>query len=63
MFHLLSFVQWLNDTRISVYLRESDWPFPLIETIHILGLGFSFGTVMWLDLHLLGLAIREAPVV
>ena len=46
MIHLLNFVTWLNDTRISVYLRESDWPFPNIETIHILGLGFSFGTVM-----------------
>src|SRR5580704_18821659 len=62
MFHLLSFVQWLNDTRISVYLRESDWPFPIIETVHILGLGFSVGTVMWLDLRLLGLAMRKAPV-
>jgi hypothetical protein len=62
MIHLLSFVQWLNDTRISVYLRESDWPFPIIETVHILALGFSVGTVMWLDLRLLGLAMREAPV-
>jgi hypothetical protein len=62
MFHLLNFVQWLNDTRISVYLRESDWPFPIIETIHILGLGFSVGTIMWLDLRLLGLAMRDAPV-
>jgi hypothetical protein len=62
MSHLLSFVQWLNDTPLSVYLRESDWPFPIIETIHILGLGFSVGTIMWLDLRLLGLAMREAPV-
>ena len=59
MDHLLSFVTWLNDTRISVYLRESDWPFPIIETIHILGLGFSVGTVMWLDLRLLGLALTR----
>src|SRR5258706_12564802 len=63
MFHLLTFVQWLNDTPISVYLRESDWPFPIIETIHILGLGFSVGTVMWLDLRLLKLTMRQVPVV
>ena len=62
MFPLLRFVQWLNDTPISVYLRESDWPFPIIETVHILGLGFSVGTVMWLDLRLLKIAMREAPV-
>ena len=63
MFHLLSFVTWLNDTRISVYLRESDWPFPIIETIHILGLGFSVGTIMWLDLRLLKLTMREVPAI
>jgi len=59
MFHLLSFVQWLNDTPISVYLREGDWPFPIIETVHILGLGFSVGTIMWVDLRLLKLAMAR----
>jgi len=62
MFHFINFVRWLNDTPISVYLREGDWPFPIIETIHILGLGFSVGTVMWLDLRLLKLTMREVPV-
>jgi hypothetical protein len=62
MFHFLTFVQWLNDTPISVYLREGDWPFPIIETVHILGLGFSVGTIMWLDLRLLKLTMREVPV-
>src|SRR5258706_9800087 len=62
MFHLLTFVQWLNDTPISVYLREGDWPFPIIETVHILGLGFSVGTIMWLDLRLLKFTMRDVPV-
>src|ERR1700684_246912 len=62
MSHLLEFATWLNGCPWSVYLREGDWQFPVIETIHILGLGFSVGTIMWLDLRLLGLAMREAPV-
>src|SRR5271165_412821 len=60
---LLTLAQALNDTPFSKYLRESDYPFAIVETIHILGLGFSVGTVMWLDLRLLGLAMRDAPVV
>ena len=62
MSHLLAFATWLNGSAWSVYLREGDWQFPVIETIHILGLGFSVGTVMWLDLRLLGLAMKKTPV-
>jgi hypothetical protein len=53
--HLVSLFQWLNDSGISVWLREGEWPFPIIETIHILGLGLSVGTIMWVDLRLMGL--------
>jgi hypothetical protein len=56
---LLHFAQWLNETSWSVYLRESDWPFAIIETVHILGLGLSVGVIMWVDLRLVGLALRR----
>jgi len=59
---LLSLVTWLNDTPLSVALREGYYAFPIIETIHILGLGFSVGTIMWVDLRLLGIAMRRRPV-
>ena len=59
---LLSLVTWLNDTPFSVALREGYYAFPIIETIHILGLGFSVGTIMWVDLRLLGIAMRRRPV-
>ena len=52
--HLVSLFQWLNDSAFSVWLRESDIPFPIIETVHILALGLSVGTIMWVDLRLLG---------
>jgi hypothetical protein len=55
----LHFVQWLDETPWSVFLRESDWPFAIIETVHILGLGLSVGTIMWVDLRLVGLAMRR----
>jgi hypothetical protein len=59
---LLDFVQWLNETPWSVFLRESDWPFAIIETVHVLGLGLSVGVIMWVDLRLMGLAFRRQPV-
>jgi hypothetical protein len=58
----LHFIQWLNETSPSVYLRESELAFPLTEAIHLLGLGISVGTVLWVDLRLLGLAMRRERV-
>jgi hypothetical protein len=62
MHSLYDFVQWLNDTRFSMALREGDWSFGVIETFHILGLGFSVGTILWVDLRLIGLAMRRERV-
>jgi len=55
----LHFVQWLNETPASVFLRENDWSFAIIETVHILGLGLSVGAILWVDLRLVGLAMRR----
>jgi hypothetical protein len=60
--HLVNFFQWLNDLPFSVALREDDWPFAIIETFHILGLGLSVGVIMWLDLRLIGVTLRNQPV-
>ena len=55
----MSLFQWLNETSWSVYLRESDYPFFIIETAHVLALGFSVGTILWVDLHLIGRSMRR----
>ena len=60
--HFIEFVQWLNDQHFSVVLRGDDWPFPIIETVHILGLGVSVGFVLWVDLRLLGVIMRRERV-
>ena len=58
----LAFSQWLNETPLSLYLRNSDYPFFVIETVHVIALGFSVGTILWVDLHLLGIAMRRERV-
>jgi hypothetical protein len=59
---LLSIAQWLQDTSISTGIRESVWVFPIIETVHLLALAFSVGIIMFVDLRLIGAAMRERPV-
>ena len=58
----LGLIQWLNETPWSVSLRESELAFPLTEAIHLLGLGVSVGTIMWIDLRLMGLVMRRERV-
>jgi len=59
---VFGFIQWLNGTSWSVYLRESELAFPLTEAIHLIGLGISVGTIMWVDLRLLGLTMTRERV-
>jgi hypothetical protein len=60
--HLVDFFTWLNNLPFSVTLRQDEWPFPIIESFHILGLGLSVGIIMWVDLRLIGVSLRRQPV-
>ena len=43
-------------------MRESLWIFDLTETTHTLGIVLVAGTIMLVDLRLLGLGLRREPV-
>src|SRR5258706_5483273 len=58
----LGFCQWLEKTPGSIALHESLWVYPLVESVHVLTLCLFLGTVVMLDLRLLGLAMRRVPV-
>jgi hypothetical protein len=59
---LYSFCLWLQNTPWGTAIRESTLVFPIIETIHVLALSLSVGTVALFDLRLLGLSFRREPV-
>ena len=59
---LLEFCQWLEQSQIGTGIRESAYFFPIIESMHVLGLAMSVGMVIWFDLRLLGLSMRGEPV-
>jgi hypothetical protein len=56
---LADFCQWLNDLPPSQTLAQSEWAFPIVESVHVLALGLVAGTVALVDLRVLGLALGE----
>lgn len=59
---LLSFCQWVDSTRLSLLLRQSNWAFPALDTVHTLGIVLVAGAIMLVDLRLLNLGLRSIPI-
>ena len=59
-FALVSFTGWIEETALSVWLRESPslWAFPFVLILHTIGMGFLVGSNIALDLRVLGFAPR-----
>jgi hypothetical protein len=55
-------LQGIEDSGIATAVRESAMLFPLLESIHVIAIAFVFGTVVFVDLRLLGLASRNVSV-
>jgi uncharacterized protein DUF6644 len=55
---LFGFCQWLEQTSLSVAIRESAWAFPIIESVHVLAL-CVFGMAILMDLRVLGMALTR----
>jgi hypothetical protein len=52
---------WLQDLGLATAIRESGWLFPTIETVHVFALVLVVGSIMAVDLRLLGLTNRDRP--
>jgi hypothetical protein len=56
----------LQDTALAAYVRGdvagAEWAFPIIETVHVLALATVYGTIVMVDLRMLGLVSRDARV-
>ena len=56
--NLQPFFQSLEATTLGTIVRQSLWLFPVIECIHLLALALLGGTVLAVDMRLLGLGLR-----
>ena len=50
-------LEWIEGTGLASIARESLYGFQVLVAIHILGLIFSVGLLLWVDLRMLGLAM------
>ena len=55
-------LEWLQRTSVAVQIRDSLFTFPLLESVHVVGLALVFGTIAVLDLRLLGVASTHRAV-
>ena len=52
----------IEHTALATFIREGDWWFPLDECLHVLSITAVFGSILMVDLRLLGLASRDSAV-
>jgi hypothetical protein len=58
----LWFFEWCEATAPGRLVRESAWLFPVIESVHLLGLCVLGGSLLLVDLRMLGSGLRHQPV-
>ena len=51
------FAEWLSTTFLSVFIQNHNgWVIPAIQSIHIIGIGIVMGSVLMIDLRIMGWA-------
>jgi hypothetical protein len=59
----LEFCQWIEKSPLGAGVRDSVWIFPVVESIHILGIVLLVFTAALVDLRLLGTGLlRRRPI-
>ena len=59
---LLPFFEWCEQTQIGNAIRNSLWLFPVIEAFHLVAFAIIGGTILLVDVRLLGGDERWSPV-
>jgi hypothetical protein len=59
---MFNICQWIFQTHLSIAVRESIWAYPILLVLHCIGILSVAGSIVVVDLRLLGLGLRRAPV-
>src|SRR5262245_17954155 len=59
---VLGFFEWFQYNSLLTAMRGSTWVFPVIASIHLMGLALIGGAVLVVDLRLLGFGLSRQPV-
>ena len=59
---LLPLFEWCEASWLGQLVRVSTWLFPVLESVHLLGLSLLGGVLLVVDLRLLNVMLRDQPV-
>lgn len=59
---LLPFFEWCERLWLGQFIVGSNWMFPVIESVHLLGLAVLGGAILVVDMRLLGWGLKNHPV-
>ena len=59
---MLEIAIWLSETEWSIALHESLYLYPWIESAHVLSICFFIGTIIFVDLRLMGVVFNKLPI-
>jgi hypothetical protein len=54
--------EWMERSRVGEFMRSSREVFPVVESVHLIGLALFVGTLLLIDMGLLGVAMRRQPI-
>ncbi len=46
---VIEFLNWLEASRLTEFIRESEWAFPAAESVHVIALALVIGTISIVD--------------
>jgi len=58
---LVIFGHWLQTRQFALAIAGSDWAYPLVQATHFTGLSIWIGTIVAVDVRLLGVGKKSAP--
>lgn len=53
------FAEWLSQTPLSLAIQSHEWVIPSLQSVHIVAIGVVLGSVLMIDLRILGWAGRD----
>ena len=58
---ITAFLEWLQASSLAVFIHKKAWAFTTTEVVHVFAVSMVIGTIMIVDLRLLGLASTKRP--
>ena len=59
---MLPLFEWMGGLRFSAFFLESVWPTPIVQNIHLIAVAVFAGSVLLVDLRMLGRGLTETPL-